>query len=44
MGHVPVVLHNLLDDLVLLIVEHSRIQIPLDLVLEHRIPLSLNEK
>lgn len=40
MSHVPIMLHDLLDDLVLLVVQHSGIQISLDLVLEHRVPLS----
>lgn len=40
MGHIPVVLHNLLDDLVFLVVQNSGIKIPLDLVLEDRVFLS----
>lgn len=44
MGHIPVVLHNLLDDLVFLVVQNSGIKIPLDLVLEDRVFLSCEDK
>lgn len=44
MGHIPVVLHNLLDDLVFLVVQNSGIKISLDLVLEYRVPLSCEGK
>lgn len=40
MGHIPVMLYNLLDDLIFLVVQNSGIEIPLDLVLEYRVPLS----
>lgn len=33
MGHVPVVLHNLLDDLIFLVVEDTRAEVVLYLVL-----------
>lgn len=44
MGHIPVVLHNLLDDLVFLVVQNSGIKIPLDLMLEDRVFLSCEDK
>lgn len=34
MGHVPVMLHNLLDDLILLVVEYTRAEVVLYLVLQ----------
>lgn len=34
MGHVPVMLHNLLDDLILLVVEYSRAEVVLHFVLK----------
>lgn len=34
MGHVPVMLYNLLDDLVLLVVEYTRAEVVLYLVLK----------
>lgn len=34
MGHVPVMLHNLLDDLILLVVEYTRAEVVLHLVLQ----------
>lgn len=34
MGHVPVMLHNLLDDLILLVVEYTRAEVVLYFVLQ----------
>lgn len=43
-GHIPVMLHDLLDDLIFLVVQNSGIKIPLDFVLEYRVPLSCEDK
>lgn len=40
MGHVPIMLHNLLDDLIFLIVEYTRAEVVLYLVLQDRIFLA----
>lgn len=40
MGHIPVMLYNLLYDLIFLVVQNSGIEIPLDLVLEYRVLFS----
>lgn len=34
MGHVSIVLHNLLDDLILLVVEYTRAEVVLHFVLQ----------
>lgn len=41
--HFPVVLHNLLDDLILLVVENTRIEVMLDFVQQNGIFLACSE-
>lgn len=43
MSHIPVMLYNLLDDLIFLVVQISGIEIPLDLVLEYRVLFSCED-
>lgn len=43
MSHIPIMLYNLLDDLIFLVVQNSGIEIPLDFVLEHRVTLSCED-
>lgn len=43
MSHIPVMLYNLLDDLIFLVVQNSGIEIPLDLVLEYRVLFSCED-
>lgn len=40
MSHIPVMLHNLLDDLVFLVVEYTRAQVMLYLVLQDGVLLA----
>ncbi len=43
MSHIPVMLYNLLDDLIFLVVQNSGIEIALDLVLEYRVLFSCED-
>lgn len=40
MGHVSIMLYNLLDDLIFLVVEYTRTEVVLDFVLQDRVFLA----